>query len=192
MEPPQQAPQPRIVFIGDSGVGKTSLIYYAKNGTADCNAISTIACGITRIESECDGNTIKYQYWDTAGQDTFRNIVPMYFKGADAAILVYAVNDKDSFDHLNDWLKLLIESTKPDIPVLVVGNKIDLDNKNVDEEEGRNWAISKGYQLIFASAMTGENVNMIQDYVVHKFCQTVNAIPSQNLVTDNKRKSNCC
>ena len=92
---------PRVITLGNSGVGKTSLIYRMKTGQFLEETAPTIGAGVTQVEVTIKANTYPLQIWDTAGQEMYRNIIPIYFKGAVFAILVFSMDDKKSFDDLN-------------------------------------------------------------------------------------------
>ena len=117
---------PRIIFIGDSGVGKTSLIYRSKYNKFNEGTAPTVGAGITKMEAVQNGVRVEYQLWDTAGQEIYRNIVPMYFKGASGAVIVFSCEDRSSFLHLGSWVEELLSHSERPIKYVIVGNKIDL------------------------------------------------------------------
>lgn len=126
----------KVVFIGDSGVGKTSIIACAA-GHADENPNPTIAAASVSICKQTDrGNVVPLAVWDTAGQEAYQAIIPSYARGAVAAVIVYAVNSPDSFQSIEAWKNLLTETATIE-HVFVAGNKIDLERviayKDADE-----------------------------------------------------------
>jgi small GTP-binding protein len=162
-------PNPRVIFIGDSGVEKTTLIHYAKNHVFNDNPTSTIGAGITEIEAEVDGKMFEFQFWDTAGQEIYRNIVPIYFRGAVGAILTFSMGERQSFLNLNDWAEQLLSHTSENVDVIVCGNKTDLEEFAVDHAEAEKWANDRRYSILFTSARTGENVDALVELVVRRF-----------------------
>ena len=97
--------------------------------------------------------------WDTAGQERFKSMSVQVIKNSDAVILVYAINDKNTFGALDTWISKLNDTM--DIskkPIILVGNKSDLDERQVSYEEGKKYAESKGFNFYETSAKTGENV----------------------------------
>jgi small GTP-binding protein len=155
----------RVITLGDSGVGKTTLIHRMKTGLFLEEAIPTVAAGVATIEVRIQNTRYTLQIWDTAGQELYRSIIPIYFKGAVFAILCFSVVDDQSFAHLDGWLDELRQHTSPDIEVLLVGTKYDCTEKLVDEEEAREYAERTKLKLFWASALTGQNVPVILEHV---------------------------
>jgi small GTP-binding protein len=186
-------PCSRVIFVGDSGVGKTSLIIRAKTGTYSKNTQPTIGAAITELETEHDGKRVQFQLWDTAGQEIYRNVVPLYFKGVDVAILVFSMMDITSFNNLEDWLHQMLENTGDSVPVVVCGNKVDADQTTVPREDATRWAQQKGFPIMFTSAVTGENVDNL---VAHVACclATSGRVGAGNIVSPPSRKGGdtCC
>jgi small GTP-binding protein len=94
--------------------------------------------------------------WDTAGQERYRGITHMYYRNAAAALIVYGINDRDSFNQIDVWLRSLQENTPPGVLVFIVGNKLDLeDNRQVQIQEGQDKASEIGAAFAEVSAKTG-------------------------------------
>ena len=157
---------PRVIFVGDSGVGKTSLIHRCKNNKFNETTTPTIGAGITHMESMFNGKEIRYQLWDTTGQEIYRSIVPIYFKGAICAIIVFSLEERQSFVSLQSWVEQLMNHADENIGVVICGNKTDVANPTVSQAEAEKWAQERGYTIIFTSAYTGENVQLLLDHVV--------------------------
>ena len=101
------------------------------------------------------------QVWDTAGQERFRTITASYYRGSNGIILVYDVTDRESFDHINYWMKEIDRLATPDVCRLLVGNKIDLEDKRVvTHEEGQALANQYGVAFIETSAKDNNNIEM--------------------------------
>lgn len=161
---------PRVIFVGDSGVGKTSLIHRSKYHNFLPTTTPTIGAGITPIELTSDGIIYEFELWDTAGQEIYRNIVPIYFKGAICAIVVFSVTEPNSFQSVNLWINQIKLHSDEDVGIILVGNKIDSENANINvQEDATKWAKEQGLQIIFTSASTGENVDVLIDHVLHNF-----------------------
>jgi small GTP-binding protein len=159
------AQSPRIIFIGDSGVGKTALIHRSKSNRFNEHTTPTIGAGITEMEAQVDGQRIGFQFWDTAGQEIYRNIVPIYFKGVSGAVLVFSMTERQSFVSLDTWVGQLASHADDGVGVLVCGNKIDLQERKVDRLEAEQWANEKQFTIIFTSAKTGENIDVLIDHI---------------------------
>jgi small GTP-binding protein len=104
-------------------------------------------------------NEFRVQIWDTAGQERYRGMTPMYFRGADAALLVYSVDDPQSFEAIDFWVKSLKEHGEPNVSLFLVGNKCDLeDERAVVAEEAEGKAARIGALFYEVSAQTGDRV----------------------------------
>ena len=95
-----------------------------------------------------DGKNVRFKVYDTKGQKRLRAITRMYFKGTDGVILIYSINNKDSFDDLQDWLQMLKEEIPNEIPIFLVGNKNDLEEqRKIKIEQGADFAAKHGFMF---------------------------------------------
>ena len=106
----------------------------------------------------CEDKTVRLQIWDTAGQEKFRSIVQTYYKGAMGIILVYSINDRRSFENIENWMKQILANTDNDTIVLLIGNKADVEDREVEKSEGENLAAQYKIQFFETSAKTGQNI----------------------------------
>ncbi len=173
----------KTVVVGDTGVGKSSLILRYSDSVFTTSHIATVGVDFKIRTVDMDGVRVKTQLWDTAGQERFHAIVASYYRGAHAIILVYDVNDIPSFDHLWVWLAEVRLHASPHAVVLVVGNKRDSPDQKlaVPENKAREWATSNGCEFIMTSARNNSNVDEAFDSLVHQFLESP--------VRHNKRKS---
>ncbi|XP_051555666.1 ras-related protein Rab-18-B isoform X2 [Myxocyprinus asiaticus] len=131
----------KILIIGESGVGKSSLLLRFTDDTFDPELAATIGVDFKVKTIAIDGNRAKLAIWDTAGQERFRTLTPSYYRGAQGVILVYDVTKRDTFTKLENWLnELETYCTRNDLVKMLVGNKIDKDNREVDRNEGLKFA----------------------------------------------------
>jgi small GTP-binding protein len=158
------APIPRIILLGDSGVGKTALIHRIQTGEFLEVTTPTIGAGVTKIEVDLDSKRYTLQIWDTAGQELYRSIIPIYFRGAAQAILVFAFNDPRSFRNLDSWRSEIKANVGADIAVVLVGSKYDLEPA-VSEMTAKTYADQNELPLFFASSKTGQNVKQILNHI---------------------------
>lgn len=163
----------KILIIGESGVGKSSLLLRFTEDNFDPEQTLTIGVDFKTKRLTIDGNTVKLAIWDTAGQERFRTLTPSYYRDAQGAILVYDVSNASTFSKLETWLnELETYSTKSNIVKMVVGNKIDMDHREVSREDGLNFARRHQTLFIEASAKTRDGVQCAFEELVHKIIQT--------------------
>ena len=151
----------KILIIGDSGVGKSSILSCYINNEFTESHISTIGVDFSITTIEIDNTVIKLQIWDTAGQERFRNITTSYYRGAQGIIVVYDITDRESYDNVKDWLSEIDRYCKyPNI--IIVGNKSDIPNKRVVKyEEALDFANKNGINLVETSAKNKLNINKL-------------------------------
>lgn len=189
---------PRVIILGDSGVGKTTLIHRIKTGEFLEDTTPTIGAGVTAIDIEAKGQVYPFQIWDTAGQEMYRNIIPIYFKGAVFAIVVFALNDVKSFNNLDSWLDEIATHSDPRIGLVLVGNKCDTQDKEVSDESAKKYAADHSLTLFFTSSLTGQNVNAVMEYVATTYnnMKEITDVPKNvNLAESGnnpKDKKGCC
>ena len=149
----------KFIVIGASGVGKTSLLSRLIDGQFSPENQSTIGVEYLSTVIEVDGNPVKLQIWDTAGQEKFRSIAKSYFRHAVGVIMVYDITNRQSFDDLSFWLNDVHSLCDPNAAVTLIGNKLDLaSSRAVTTSEAT--AFANTHQLIYleTSARGGDNV----------------------------------
>jgi len=178
----------KILIIGESFVGKSSLLLRFTDDTFQSETPATIGMDFKTAKLSIDGNTVKLAIWDTAGSERFRSLTPNFYRGAHGAILVYDVTNRTSFEKLDQWLQELeVYSTRSEVVKMLVGNKIDdAANRQVTRQEGEAWARKHRTLFIESSAKTKEGVRMAFEELVEKIIQTpglweADSISSQNV-----------
>ena len=153
----------KVVLVGDTKVGKSCVLSRFVQGTFDRNMPATIgAAFLTKVITTSTG-PVRLQLWDTAGQEKFRSLAPMYYRSSAVAIMVYDVTSKESLDSLDDWATEISDKAPHNIKFVVIGNKIDMaDQRVISTDEGKNIAQQLGASLFGeTSAKTGEGINEI-------------------------------
>lgn len=186
---------PRIIIVGDSGVGKTSLVHRIQTGAFFDNASPTIGAGVAPIEVQLGQKTYSFQLWDTAGQEMYRNIIPIYFRNAVYAIVTFSFTDLKSFTNLASWLDEVRTHADSNCGIVIAGNKHDGEDTAVTDEAAKEWAKEQGLNIFFTSALTGENVLSLIEYVAIQYSEATN-LPNQpnslNINDQANKKKSCC
>ncbi|KAF6011733.1 Rab GTPase ypt6 [Brettanomyces bruxellensis] len=152
----------KIVFLGDQGVGKTSLITRFMYDTFDSHYAATIGIDFLSKTMYLDDKTIRLQLWDTAGQERFRSLIPSYIRDSNVAIVVYDITNRDSFNDVQKWLDYIREERGKDVLIILVGNKSDLKDKVVTSDEAEELSKKLGCNLfIETSSKNGYNVKKL-------------------------------
>ena len=154
----------KMILLGDSGVGKTSIIGRYVDNSFSNDELSSSSMTYVQKKVKIDNQEIDLSIWDTVGQEKYRSLTKLFFKDTKIVILVYAINKADSFDGLEYWLNLYKESIGDEAILGVVGNKSDLFlEQEVDEEKGRNYAESNG--AFFSLISAKENKIQLDEYI---------------------------
>jgi Ras-related protein Rab-11A len=150
----------KIVLSGESGVGKTNLLLRFARGHFNSESKSTIGVEFATKTVQINNQTVKANIWDTAGQEMFRAVTSTYYRGAHGAMVVYDITSSTSFRAAGKWLAELRAHADPNIPIMLVGNKADLNEmRAVTIEEGQNLAEREHLLFIETSAKTAANTN---------------------------------
>ena len=148
----------KFIIIGDAAVGKSNLLVRYTSGQFKEEYQLTIGVEFGSNDVIIGDNTYRIQIWDTAGQENFRSITRSYYKNTACAIIVYEISNKKSFENISSWIEECKNTAPKSILMVLVGNKCDLDNREVTEEEGREFAEKNGMLFFETSAKTGKNV----------------------------------
>jgi small GTP-binding protein len=149
----------RVVTLGESSVGKSSIINRLGHNAFNPIEQPTIGATFLLHSEESDRGKIEMQIWDTAGQEKYRSLSPIYCRGAAAAIIVFDVTNRDSFAKLDQWTTLVTETSGVDTAIVSAANKCDLAEKaKVSDDEMNGWAQAAAFKLIRTSAKTGDGI----------------------------------
>ena len=149
----------KIIVIGDSGVGKSCLTTQAVRNNFEEFYTATVGFEFLTFNMRINNNVLKLQIWDTCGQEVYKSLISNFYRNSSLALILYAINNKDSFVHAETWLNDLKNQANPNVKVFLVGNKSDLENERVvSKEEGEKFKEEKKLDRFFeTSAKTGEN-----------------------------------
>ena len=204
----------KVIVIGNSSVGKSSLVDRATKNRflEDYNA--TIGFDYCSFYIKYDNKIIKLQIWDTCGQEIYQSLITNFYKNSSLAFMVYAINDRTSYENLDNWLKELKRESNPDAKTILIGNKIDLESERVvSRQEAEKYAKDFHFRQFFeTSAKTGLNAQKVfisaglilyEDYLKYKENEAKNEkLRRNNIESGNKilikrknkkvKKSGCC
>ena len=180
--------QLRIILIGDSNVGKTSLVNRFMGYDFESNYKCTISADF-KIKSISISSEIgaELTVWDTCGQERFRSMTRQYFKDAQGIVLVYDVGELESFNNLSVWLKEIKNNSNKDPEIVLVGNKIDLEDRKVTKEKGMRFAEKNNLIYVETSSKEGINVDSPFEKLATALVNKIKENPEYNL---NKNEGN--
>jgi len=172
-------------MIGDTRVGKTTITTTYKSGEFCETNRSTIGAVYSVYRQTFDKTVITLHVYDTAGQEKYRNLVPMYYRGAHAAVLVFDLTSRDTFQSLEFWINAFLQ-IEPNSKIIIAANKIDLQEEiEVSIEEATEYSLQRGIPLYFTSAKTGDGIKELFDAVFKYFFQNQNL---RNSITEGSQK----
>ncbi|XP_057309053.1 ras-related protein Rab-22A-like [Hydractinia symbiolongicarpus] len=152
----------KLCLLGDAGVGKSCLVLRFVSDRFDLHTTATIGASFMSKTFNVGDKAFKYQIWDTAGQEKYKALAPMYYRGAAAAIVVYDLTNETTFQSVKLWVKELKQIGPPNIVIAIAGNKSDLkDQREVSLETGVEYAESINAVFAEVSALTSDNVNYL-------------------------------
>ena len=187
-----QVNRQKIIFIGDISVGKTSIINVLMGQKFNNEYEASIGVDFFSKTIKYKGKTIKLQIWDSAGQEKFRSLIPNYIRGSSLVFIVYDISNRKSFDNLQSWIDFVnnIENSN----IVILGNKIDLDNKReISTEEGQKFCSEKDYEFFEVSAKEDNNLNnmLFNSVAGLPFFMSINTDgASKEQIVDNLIKEN--
>lgn len=186
----------KLIVVGESGVGKSSLILRYAENVFNPSFIPTIGVDFKFKDATRDGKHIKMQIWDTAGQQRFREITTSFFRGSHGAMVVYDCTDSHSFRSVPQWVAQ-VRQIAGEVPVLIVASKLDADKVAVPRSQGQEMAQELGCQFIECSSAQGVNITEAFETLISA-CYVSTSRRQQNLqqeakiVLKNRSKKNSC
>ena len=153
----------KMIVIGDAGVGKSCLTNRAAKDKFLSDYSPTVVFEFLTFSTNIENKIIKLQIWDTCGQEVYRSLITNFYRNASLAMMVYAINSRESFFHINQWLKEVRLQSHPDVKIILIGNKSDLENERVvTTEEARKF--KEENQILYfeeTSAKSGLNTKEV-------------------------------
>ena len=165
----------KVILLGDSSVGKSSLIERLKSNSFNSNQTATIALEHHNIIIKVNSSIVRMQIWDTAGQEKFDSIASTYYKSADVVIFVYSINIRNSFERVSQWAKQVEEYSSIDEQQIriLIGNKVDLNNERVvSTDEGKDLAKKIGC-VHFVEVSCKDKTNEENDKAINNIIEVI-------------------
>lgn len=189
-----EPPSHKVVMLGDSGVGKTSIVLRLCEKVFRETTAPTVGSGYAKKEFQTKNGTVILHIWDTAGEERYRSFTSLYSQNASLAFVVYDITDRKSFESVEDWVRIFRDHVGNDAPFVLLGNKVDNpDKREVTFNEAYELANRLNATNQEVSAKTGENVDNAFMQAV-EIVATVDApalvSPKENTETPGKNK--CC
>ncbi|CAK1588715.1 unnamed protein product [Parnassius mnemosyne] len=192
----------KVVLLGEGCVGKTSLLLRYIEDKFNDKHLTTLQATFLNKKLNINGKRINLSIWDTAGQEKFHALGPIYYRNSNGAILVYDITDEDSFVKVKNWVKELKKMLGSDIVLIIAGNKIDLEHeRTVPLEEAESYSTMVGAKHYYTSAKLNQGVEELfldlTREMVDRFEQNSQADVSRTsrvLVVDDETpvQTSCC
>lgn len=190
----------KLIVLGDSGVGKTTIIHKFINQEFRADFKATIGADFSTKTCFAGNKQVELQIWDTAGEERFHSVGAAFYRGTDACILVYDITNHLSFERLDVWRKDLIEKAdidSTDFPFIIFANKCDLeDQRQVSISEAESFANTYSCMLFEVSAKSGQNVEKGFQTLAEQFLKSSNKVRTVDIsfkVTDTtSNNKGCC
>ena len=199
----------KLIFIGDSSVGKSCLTTKAVKNEFEDYYQATVGFEFMTFNLKINDKIIKLQIWDTCGQEIYKSLISNFYRNSSLAVLVYSIDSKESFNHVENWLNDLRSQANEDVRVILIGNKADLESeRKVSKEEGEKYKLDNNLDFFMeTSAKTGQNARNVlveaskilyNDYL--KLEQNMNKVEeptkkkegTRNLAQPIKKEKGCC
>ena len=183
----------QLLIIGDSTVGKTSILGRYTSGIFNANYLATIGLDNFTKDEVINNRNVRIKIWDTAGQEKYHSLAKGFFKNAQGIMVVYDVTNIETYENVKYWtqsIKTQMGNDIDKIAVIIIGNKIDCKEREVDKQEAYNYCAELGYPYFETSAKTGENVNETIRYLVLEVLKKNSSNKIKNINNDNGNNNN--
>ena len=152
----------KIVLLGDSGAGKTSIINHFMTGKTSESLKPTVGAAFVTKNIVVEGHSLELRIWDTAGQVVYRGLAPMYYRSAQIAIIVFDVTNSPSYESVDYWVQELKKNLKGNTTIMICGNKSDLyEDRVIHDTTAKEFASANGALYCECSALSGVGVNSL-------------------------------
>lgn len=186
--------QHKVVFLGETSVGKSSIVSrFTRDEFFDFQE-PTIGAAFQTKNVQLDNCIVKMEFWDTAGQERYRSLAPMYYRGASVAFIVYDITNPDTLNNAKYWINQIKNKGERNCIIVLLGNKNDLSERRIEREKGINVSEINNTMFSEVSAKTGDNINDIMIQVAKRLAlipQTLQK-PEEFTIQSFDNKNTCC
>lgn len=186
----------KIVLVGNQSVGKSCIVNQFINNEFKSDIAPTLGAAFTSKTLVIESHKVCMQLWDTAGQEKYRGMTPMYYRGGKVAIIVFSIENRESFDAIPSWINDLRAHAPKDIIVFIIGNKTDLDSVRVIKaEEGMDLAQQNDATYMEVSAKTGQNIDILFDEIPKSYIRKnieIHHMGEEKLIVKTNTNQSCC
>ena len=188
----------KLLVVGDTNVGKTNFIYRFIENKFSQNYMATTGIDLKCTTIELKGKKIRVQLWDTAGQEKYKSITKNLFLKVQGVLAVYDITNDTSFANLKSWIKIIKEECGKHMPIILVGNKNDLENqRNIDKNVAIAFAQEEKVEYIETSSKSGENISKAISLLCEKVLEDAEFDNDCSFTLDSssirdKKKHKCC
>eukprot|EP00826_Nyctotherus_ovalis_P066130 TRINITY_DN9753_c0_g1_i1.p1 TRINITY_DN9753_c0_g1~~TRINITY_DN9753_c0_g1_i1.p1 ORF type:complete len:206 (+),score=73.16 TRINITY_DN9753_c0_g1_i1:146-763(+) len=190
----------RIILLGNSQAGKTSLILRYTDSNFSSTIASTIGVDFRIKIIKVKGKDVRLEIWDTGGQERYRTIAKSYYDRAMGVVLVYDCTDERSFGDIHNWMKQIEYHARPDIVSILVSSKCDLQDRRIDTESGKALAEELGIEFVETSAKMNVNVDKVFQLITEQIIEkdvsanpkNIKSVTVKKDTTNRSKKDKCC
>lgn len=188
----------KIIIVGDAYTGKTSILHRFVSNSFEEKSVPTIGAAFADKTVTMGGKKYKINIWDTAGQETYRGLIPMYYRGAGISIITFDLTNEKSFLSIDYWNKSLREHIDNKFITVLCGNKIDLtDSRVIEDDQIQDKSNEIQAPFFLTSAQSGVGIQKMFDYSVNEYLTKIGVqalvdIPIENPIEAEKVDNECC
>ena len=165
----------KIILIGDSTVGKTSIIFQYLNDRFLNDPVLTIGLELTPKKIKLDKESINLQIWDSAGQERYRTFTYHFYRGISGVMLVFDLGNLRSLENIEFWIKQIRNHAPENVSIVLIGNKCEIEKKEIDDEKIKNMSNKYQFKYFECSAKSGKNINEAFKYLAQLICNKINS-----------------
>ena len=186
----------KLILIGSSGVGKSCILQRYMKHTFEESYKCTIGVDFLMKSVIVNGQTVKLQLWDTAGQEKYKSMVSSYYRGANVALIVFDITNRPSFEALPLWIENFYKNGPEQKNIILIGNKKDLeDQRQITQEEAEAFSETNNMIYFETSAKEGDNIDYVFNYAAEKLLEFYGgnnnaAILKRQMAPNNEIQSN--